>query len=162
MEREVIWTSSVIAFSKTPLKEPLDTTRGNKGKPDLFMNKNERFAIGTKLTLSKTIKGALVGDMLGDGHLRQISPSTKTRPFGTAQLAFTFSTANYPLITYLRYKIYYSLCTKTGLIPYPNLSLPQHIGKKITQYTFTTKCIKPLARFRARWYNGKIKVLPSD
>jgi len=69
-------------------------------------------------TLSKVIKDAITGDLLGDGHLGVSSRASRT--YNKAYLAFTFSTANLPLLLYLKNTIYVDLCTTTPPNPYPN------------------------------------------
>ncbi len=92
------------------------------------------------------MREALTGDLLGDGSLRISTAKSKHMPFGSANLAFTFSVANYPLLKYLRYSVYNDICTATKPAPYPNISLDKHHGKKITQYTFRTRSLV-LAQF---------------
>jgi hypothetical protein len=70
---------------------------------------------------------ALVGDLLGDGHIR-----LKTYKNGNyiGRLEFTFSVKNLPYLRYLKFIIYQDICTLTEPTPWPN---PKS-GKIVTQY----------------------------
>src|SRR4030081_2334965 len=60
---------------------------------------------------------ALVGDLLGDGHIR-----LKTYKDGNfiGRLEFTFSVKNLPYLRYLKFIIYQDICTLTEPTPWPN------------------------------------------
>lgn len=40
------------------------------------------------------------------------------------------------------YNTIYEKFSSSGLKSYPNINLPQHLGKTVTQYCFTTKTVK--------------------
>ena len=64
-------------------------------------------------------------------------------------------------LNHLNYNIY-SQFTDTKLYPYPNINLPQHKGKEITQYHFTTKTHPVYTALHSLWYkwdNDKNKFL---
>ena len=139
----------------------------NKVKPLNTMIRNQKGQFVKKqkdpIFISNEIKEAITGDLLGDGSLRISTPKNKNMPYGSANLAFTFSIANYPLLHYLRYKVYSSICSETPPNPYPNINLPQHLGKKVTQYTFRTRSLEELGEIRNNWYNEKnIRILPKN
>ena len=100
---------------------------------------------------------ALVGDLLGDGH---ISKPSKT---GSSRIQFTFSVQNLPYLNYLKSNIYKSICGLTDPIPYPN---PKTTGKEATQYWFGSLTLPSLGNLHSIWYNnveGKyIKILPDS
>ena len=54
-------------------------------------------------------------------------------------------------LNHLNYNIY-SQFTDTKLYPYPNINLPQHKGKEITQYHFTTKTHPVYTALHSLWY----------
>jgi hypothetical protein len=133
--------------SKINLKNTM--IRDSKGR---FVGRNKIITL-----LSQELLEAITGDLLGDGHLRSHTKKNSNMPYGSAHMAFTFSVANLPLLNYLRYNVYASICTDTKPNPYPNINLPHHKGKKITQYTFTTRSLEELGKIRSFWYNQENK-----
>jgi len=61
------------------------------------------------------VMNALVGDLLGDGHIRVFNNSN-----GKGRLEFTFSIMNLPYLRYLKFGIYSELCTQSEPTPWPN------------------------------------------
>lgn len=100
---------------------------------------------------------AMVGDLLGDGHI------TKPNNTNSSRLEFTFSVQNLPYLNHLKFNIYKDLCTLTDPTPYPN---PELTGKEITQYWFSSLTSPALAQIYNIWYkeiDGKItKILPDS
>jgi len=88
--------------------------------------------------------------MLGDGHLRypnlgrdrkrQTNYSGVVQPTGNARYEMTMSVKVFAFMQNL-YDNVYSQYSNTGLNPFPNTSLPQHVGKPITQYYFGTQML---------------------
>ena len=61
---------------------------------------------------------ALIGDLLGDGHLRVMYKDSKDKIIGNAHYAMTLK--NYDYAYYLWKDIYSPICTTTPLRPWPN------------------------------------------
>lgn len=99
--------------------------------------------------------------MLGDGHISRGDISKY--PNINARLQFTFSVQNLPYLRYLKFVVYASICTLTEPTPWPN---PELIGKKVTQYWFSSKQLPMFTELHKVWYkifDGKfVKVLPSN
>lgn len=81
---------------------------------------------------SKTLY-SITGNMLGDGN---ISLSKKTK--GEGKYSMTMDTYSLNYLNHLN-DDNYSQFTDTKFNSYPNINLPQHKGKEITQYHFYTK-----------------------
>lgn len=71
--------------------------------------------------------------MLGDGSF-----SLSKRIRGNGIYAMTMDTYSLNYLNHLSKNIY-SKITDTKIYPYPNILLPQHKDKKVTQYHFKTK-----------------------
>jgi hypothetical protein len=95
---------------------------------------------------------AIIGDLLGDGHLKK--PKTN----GNCRLVFTFSAKNMAYIEYMRSKVYGSLCTINAPTPYPT-NMP-------SQYWFATRSLPCLTELYDLWYKssteGIKKIVPVD
>lgn len=104
---------------------------------------------------------ALVGDLLGDGHLRFTHKDKKGKGTGNAHYAMTLKHYNYTF--YLWKNIYSSICTSTPIRPWPN---PLKTGKTPSQYAFNSKSLPALTELHNQWYklnkeNKKyIKIVP--
>ena len=113
------------------------------------------------IPLPKTLQDALIGNMLGDGHLRFTHKDKEGNGSGNAQFSITLK--NYDYAFYLRNKIYSSICTQTPLRPWPN---PIVTGKTPTQYAFSSKSLPALTVLHSQWYilnkekNKFIKIVP--
>lgn len=122
-------------------------------------------------TLPKSVIGAITGCMLGDGSIRKGSVRFTNENYITptinARYAITIITTSIFYMEFLRENVFYIFnpCPLNG---WPNINLPQHIGKKITQYTFSTKVSPILTAFHLMWYRWDfekqtfIKILPLD
>jgi len=53
---------------------------------------------------------AIIGDLLGDGHIRLIS-TMKDRYINKGRMEFTFSVNNLSYLRYLKFVVYKELCT---------------------------------------------------
>ena len=113
------------------------------------------------LPITKKIEEAIIGDMLGDGHIGL--GNIKKWPGMNGRLEFTFSKDNLPYVQYLKFIVYANICTKTESTPYPN---PKKTNKLITQYWFSTKRLSFFTKLHKIWYkeeNGKfIKIVPKN
>ena len=89
---------------------------------------------------------SITGNMLGDGS---ISLSKKIKGEGKYSMTMDVYSLNY--LNHLNYNIY-SQFTDTKLYAYPNINLPQHKGKEITQYHFTTKTHPVYTALHSLWY----------
>jgi hypothetical protein len=76
---------------------------------------------------------AITGNMLGDGS---ISLSKVNKGEGKYSMTMDVYSLNY--LHHLDQNIY-SKITSTKFYAYPNILLPQHRGKEVTQYHFSTK-----------------------
>lgn len=107
---------------------------------------------------------ALVGELLGDGHLRFNKKGLDGKPKANtnAQLAMTLKSKEHTY--YLWGKIYAPICTSTHPHPWPNPST----GKVITQYHFSSRALASLSLIHNKWYVWSddkrkfIKIVPSD
>jgi len=88
---------------------------------------------------------ALVGDLLGDGHIR-----LKTYKDGNfiGRLEFTFSVKNLPYLRYLKFIIYQEICTLTEPTPWPN----PKTDKIVTQYWFSSRYLAMFVQLHSEWY----------
>lgn len=114
--------------------------------------------------ISKDKLYVITGNMLGDGNI-QYSKNRKGLYAGNAKYAMTLDTYSINYLTHLRYTIYAEYCS-SGLIAYPNVKLPQHEGKTITQYSFKTKSYPLFSEFHSIWYkwndNRYLKIVPEN
>lgn len=102
----------------------------------------------------------ITGNMLGDGS---ISLSKNNRGEGKFSMTMDVYSLNY--LHHLNDNIY-SQFTNTKFYAYPNILLPQHRGKEITQYHFKTKVHPLFTALHSLWYkwdnekNKFIKIVP--
>jgi hypothetical protein len=102
----------------------------------------------------------MTGNMLGDGSI-SLSRFDK----GEGKYAMTMDVYSLNYLNYLNENIY-SKITSTKLHAYPNILLPQHIGKEIKQYHFSTKTHPLFTALHSLWYkwddakNKFIKIVP--
>lgn len=78
--------------------------------------------------------------MLGDGSVGYPNFARNGKASGNARYSMTMSAAAQGYITSL-YNNVYAQYSITGVKPYPNVTLPQHVGKQVTQYTFNTRSL---------------------
>lgn len=103
---------------------------------------------------------AITGNMLGDGS---ISLSKNNKGEGKYSMTMDVYSLNY--LNHLNENIY-SKITNTKIHAYPNVLLPQHKGKEITQYHFSTKTHPLFTALHSLWYkwdedkNKFIKIVP--
>nr|YP_009710758.1 LAGLIDADG endonuclease type 2 [Amanita thiersii]QFZ98706.1 LAGLIDADG endonuclease type 2 [Amanita thiersii] len=101
----------------------------------------------------------ITGNMLGDGS---ISLSKKTKGQGKFSMTMDVYSLNY--LHHLDQDVYSQL-TNTKIYPYPNILLPHHKGKEITQYHFKTRTHPLYTALHSLWYNRDndnkfIKIVP--
>ena len=119
------------------------------------------FTFCSILPLTHKILNPIVGDLLGDGHLRFTHKDNKGQVRGNAHYAMTLK--HYDYAFYLWKYIYSSICTTTPLRPWPN---PIVTGKTPTQYAFSSKSLPALTELHSQWYkldkekNKFIKIVP--
>jgi len=103
---------------------------------------------------------AITGNMLGDGSI-SLSKYNK----GQGKFAMTMDVYSLNYLQHLSQNIY-SQFTDTKFYPYPNILLPHHKDKKITQYHFKTKTHPLYTALHSIWYkkddetNKFIKIVP--
>ena len=115
------------------------------------------------LPILKTIPNqtlyTITGNLLGDGS---ISLNKKNRE---GKYSMTMDTYSLNYLNHLFDSIY-SQYSSAGIKGYPNLLLPQHKGKQITQYHFSTKSHPLFTALHGIWYkwsveeNKFIKIVP--
>jgi LAGLIDADG DNA endonuclease family/Proton-conducting membrane transporter/NADH-Ubiquinone oxidoreductase (complex I), chain 5 N-terminus len=102
----------------------------------------------------------ITGNMLGDGSI-SLSKGNK----GEGKYSMTMDVYSLNYLHHLDEKIY-SQFTDIKIYPYPNILLPQHKGKEITQYHFSTKTHPLFTALHSVWYkwdndkNKFIKFIP--
>lgn len=86
--------------------------------------------------------------MLGDGHLsrRGRKPSSKTN----ARYEMTMKTTSHSYMVFLIETVFNIFNPKIS--PWPNILLPQHIGKEVQHYYFATKANTILTELHSIWY----------
>ena len=78
--------------------------------------------------------------MLGDGSIRFNSVSKEGKPKGNAQYRMVLGAHSLNYLENLYRKVYGNF-SSSGLYPYPNVMLPRHHGKIVTQYSFSTRSL---------------------
>ena len=109
----------------------------------LTRDKNGKF-IGKQVSLvplPNKLKEAMVGELLGDGHLRynKKGKDSLPKPNTNAQLAMTLKPKEY--VYHLWQNIYRDISTHTPPHPWPN----PKTGKPVTQYHFATRALPSLS-----------------
>ena len=105
----------------------------------------------------------MVGDLLGDGHLRFTHKDVNGKVRGNAHYAMTLK--HYDYTYYLWKEIYSPICTTSPLRPWPN---PVVTGKIPSQYAFNSRNLPALTELHSQWYrfnkekNKFIKIVPLD
>ena len=110
-------------------------------------------------SIPNPILHTITGNMLGDGS---ISLSKFNKGEGIYSMTMDVYSLNY--LQHLNENIY-SQFTNTKFYPYPNILLPQHKGKEITQYHFKTNTHPLFTALHGIWYkynekNKRIKIVP--
>lgn len=97
------------------------------------------------IALNDKIKNCLIGDLLGDGHLRFTHKDQQGVPSGNAIFAITLKSKEH--IMYL-WDIYKDICTNLGPRPWPN----PNTGLPVTQYVLSSKALPSLSELHSLWY----------
>lgn len=94
--------------------------------------------------------GTITGCILGDGHIQKRDNNCKNNKInGRYIISMKACSKNY--IIFLCEKVFY-FSGKIILNPYPNIKLPQHQQKKVTQYFFNTRQIPFFTDLHNIWY----------
>jgi len=105
--------------------------------------------------------------MLGDGSIRSSKSPLKNKLSGKAKYGMTMDTYSLNYLNHL-YENIYRQFSSSGIYPYPNIMLPQHLGKTVTQYSFSTRSLPLFSCLHDLWYswddnlNKYIKIIPSN
>lgn len=91
-------------------------------------------------SLSRKSLETMTGNMLGDGSVSYPNFARNGKASGNARFAMTMSVKAHDYLLSLANGVY-SQFSDYVLKPYPNVSLPQHTGKVITQYYFQTRSL---------------------
>jgi hypothetical protein len=107
-------------------------------------------------SISTPMLQTITGNMLGDGSI------TLSKKFkGSGKFCMTMDVYSLNYLHHLNQDIY-SQITDTKFYPYPNILLPHHKGKVVTQYHFKTKTHPLFTALHSLWYkfdNEKIKFI---
>jgi hypothetical protein len=136
---------------------PIKFFRDEKGR---FTSKTDKTEI--IVPLPSEVLNPLVGNLLGDGHLRfnKKGPNGQPKPNTNAWYAMTLKNQEY--IMHLWSNIYYPICTKTLPFPWPS---PKS-GLPARQYYFHSRALPQISSLHKLWYvwsdelNKFIKIVP--
>lgn len=95
---------------------------------------------------NKQVIGSITGCMLGDGHLRKNNTMKSNARYS---ITMKYTMKNY--LELLQNTVFHSF-NPSKLYAYPNLLLPQHSGKSIEQFHFSTKTSPFLTELHNSWY----------
>lgn len=98
------------------------------------------------LPLPEITKDALIGELLGYGHLRGTRKDQKGNIKGNCHFAITLK--SYDHVFYLWKEIYSYICTETPIRPWPKA----HTGKTPSQYAFSSKSLVSFSENHKQWY----------
>jgi LAGLIDADG DNA endonuclease family/Proton-conducting membrane transporter len=111
-------------------------------------------------SIPATTLHSITGNMLGDGAI-SLSKGRK----GEGKYSMTMDVYSLDYLHHLNDNIY-SQFTDTKFYAYPNILLPQHKGKEVTQYHFKSKTHPLYTALHSLWYkwdnekNNFIKIVP--
>lgn len=103
------------------------------------------------LDLPKETLNIITGNMLGDGSITR-KFSNKGKIIGNAKFGMTLDAYSLSYITHLYDKVYKQF-SSSGIYPYPNVKLDRHLGKTVSQYSFTTKSHPLFTTLHNIWYS---------
>lgn len=101
------------------------------------------------LTVSKSELGAITGCMLRDGSIRKNRKTPGGK--GNARYGITMKESSINYILSLCDTVFYAF-NPSMLYAFPNLMLPQHFGKKLQHYHFSTKTSPFFTVLHSIWY----------
>lgn len=113
------------------------------------------------LKLPENIYKPLIGNLLGDGHLRYGNKSAKDNNQVVGNVHYAMTLKSYDYTYHLWENIFTTICTTTKPWPWPNSQTP-------SQYHFKTKSLIALTLLHNDWYkklpesNKYIKILPAN
>ncbi len=151
----IIYYADIYYFNLYSLSVlPAHLGRDNKGR---FLRKTLPL-----VPLPEKLREAIIGELLGDGHLRfnKKGQDGKPKPHTNAQLAMTLKSKEH--VEYLWQEVYKPICSNTPPHPWPN----PKTGKPVTQYHFASKALVSLSEIHSQWYiwcnrfNKFIKIVP--
>jgi hypothetical protein len=122
----------------------INVLRDNKGR-FRSPNKNELPPIKK---LSNKVHDVLIGNLLGDGHLRFTKKDIEGKPKPNANALFSITLKNKEYIYFLWENCYKSICTDTLPRPWP----PIKSGKPTTQYNFNSRSLPSITLLHKQWY----------
>lgn len=108
----------------------------------------------------------ITGNLLGDGSIVYPNFSRDRKASGNARYGMTMAAKSYDYMSAL-YQSVYQPYSASGLQPYPNVNLPQHANKVVTQYSFYSRSLPLFTSLHNLWYkwdpitNNYVKVIPS-
>ena len=120
------------------------------------------FNLSAPIIFLPKLHEALIGDLLGDGHLRFTHKDKLGKYTGNAHYAMTLK--NFDYAYFLWKDIYSSICTNTPLRPWPKPTT----GIIPSQYAFSTRSLPELTELHKQWYkwsinnNKFIKIVPKN
>jgi hypothetical protein len=110
-------------------------------------------------SIPKSTLETITGNMLGDGSISRKNHNSA----GKYTMTMDAYSINY--LQYLNVNVYSSI-TNIKVYPYPNVLLPQHKGKEVTQYQMQSKTHPLFTALHDLWYkwhnetNKFIKIIP--
>jgi hypothetical protein len=102
-----------------------------------------------EIPLPLKVKKAMIGELLGDGHLRYTKKGVDGLPKPNANAHFAITLKSKDHIMYLWEKIYNPICTSTEPNPWPN---PNSGRGPVTQYQFASRTLKSISKLHKEWY----------
>ena len=121
------------------------------------------------LSLPKETLHTITGCMLGDGHIRYPNLAQDGVAKGNARYEMTLSTKGKYYLWDLSRNWLGNLTNikeLNDLTPYPNITLPKHIGKEITQYKFHSRRLPVFTALHSLWYKlvdkSYVKIIPEN
>jgi hypothetical protein len=103
-------------------------------------------------TIPKDTLHIITGNMLGDGSIQYKKVLSNGKVIGNAKYGMTIDTYSLNYLNHL-YETVYKSFSSSGLHPYPNILLPQHSNKAITQYSFNTRSLPIYSTLHSIWYS---------
>ena len=92
------------------------------------------------LALPRKTLETMTGNMLGDGSIGYPNLGRDGEPKGNARYGMTMSAKVKAYLQSL-FDTIYAQYSNSGLHPYPNVNLPQHANKAVTQYMFNSRSL---------------------
>lgn len=123
---------------------------------------NKIFTFSIVPLWTNKIHQSMIGDLLGDGHLRYGNKNKKGEVTGNCNFSITLKSRDHTF--YFWKNIYKDICTDTPPNPWP----PAKAGKTVSQYHFATRSFKELTLLHTKWYkldpgtNKYLKIVPLD